>query len=528
MGKSQEEKLNTTQWKEYKTADGRDYFYNPVTKQSVWEMPAELKQLREVTKKKEESEEEEESEQEEEKKEEEWATPEAKRAAFRELLDDKGVKSTSKWEEAVKLINEDRRFNALTSAGERKQEFSVFVTQKKKREKEEERQKKVRAKDDFQEALSKWDGLKANARYKEAAEAFYEEEFYKLMEEDDRDELFQDYMDEYEKKLKEERRAQRKEQVEKIKASYTSHEEISLTSKWKDVQELLKDEETYKWLSKLEALTSWEEWVTESEKKEVEVKGKAKFRHERLTRDGFRDLMRDCLKEGELKLTSVWKDFAKTATKEDRYLAMIGMSGSTPHELFDDFLEELNDKYKDDRAKIKKFAKAAGVVVTSNSTYEEFHEKLKGEKEYLEMPKEHRVGVFDSLFSKVKEQDENAEKNAKKNRKRFVELLQKSRDMTATTTYDQAAKLLGSSSAWESVDDSTRRQCFDIFVDQLKIQSKSRKQKSPSDDGSEQASEEPKKKVAKGKEKASRKKKEEPEEEPKKSKKKRAAPESEE
>merc|ERR1712194_376126 len=132
MGKSQEEKLNTTQWKEYKTADGRDYFYNPVTKQSVWEMPAELKQLREVTKKKEE------------KEEEEWATPEAKRAAFRELLDDKGVKSTSKWEEAVKLINEDRRFNALTSAGERKQEFSVFVTQKKKREKEEERQKKVR------------------------------------------------------------------------------------------------------------------------------------------------------------------------------------------------------------------------------------------------------------------------------------------------------------------------------------------------------------------------------------------------
>merc|ERR1712194_940115 len=228
--------------------------------------------------------------------------------------------------------------------------------------------------------------------------------------------------------LKEERRAQRKEQVEKIKASYTSHEEISLTSKWKDVQELLKDEETYKWLSKLEALTSWEEWVTESEKKEVEVKGKAKFRHERLTRDGFRDLMRDCLKEGELKLTSVWKDFAKTATKEDRYLAMIGMSGSTPHELFDDFLEELNDKYKDDRAKIKKFAKAAGVVVTSNSTYEEFHEKLKGEKEHLEMPKEHRVGVFDSLFSKAKEQDENAEKNAKKNRKRFVELLQKSRD----------------------------------------------------------------------------------------------------
>merc|ERR1712178_530101 len=65
--------------------------------------------------------------------------------------------------------------------------------------------------------------------------------------------------------------------------------------------------------------------------------------------------------------------------------------------------------------------------------------------------------------------------NAKKNRKRFVELLQKTREVTASTTYEQASKLLGSSSAWEAVDEHTRRQCFDIFVDQLKIQSASRK-----------------------------------------------------
>merc|ERR1712087_797104 len=141
------------------------------------------------------------------------------------------------------------------------------------------------------------------------------------------------------------------------------------------------------------------------------------------------------------------------------------------HDLFDDFLEELQEKYKEDRAKIKKWAKAAGVVVTSSSTFQEFRDLIKHEEGYKEVPEETTRNVFESLHEKAKEQDENAEKNAKKNRKRFVELLQRTREVTASTTYDMAVKLLGSSMAWEAVDEQTRRQCFDIFVDQLRIQS---------------------------------------------------------
>merc|ERR1712151_588047 len=102
-----------------------------------------------------------------------------------------------KWEEALKLIQEDRRFNALASAGERKQAFAEFVTQSKKREKEEEREKRKRAKDDFFEALGEWKDLKVTSRYKDAAEAFVDRDFFKLIDEDERDELFQDFMDEH-------------------------------------------------------------------------------------------------------------------------------------------------------------------------------------------------------------------------------------------------------------------------------------------------------------------------------------------
>jgi len=469
--KSADEKLNTTNWKEYKTADGRDYFYNPVTKQSVWEMPLELKQLRGLAK----DEREEESEEEEKEEEPEWASQEERRAAFRELLEEKGVKCTMKWEEALKVIQEDRRFGALTTAGERKQVFAEYVTQTKKREKEQEREKRKQAKDDFVQALHDWKDLQLTSRYKDAAEAFVDQEFFKLIDESERDELFQDFMDEHEKKVREDRRKQRKEYVEKVKSIYDENSEISVLSRWREVQEALRENETFRWLTKLEALTSWEEWVLDREAKEVEAKGTAKFRHERAARDAFRELMREANVEGKLAIGASWRDFVKTCEGESRYLNMIGISGSTPHDLFEDFSEELDEKYKEDRAKVKKLAKAKGLVVSSASTIDWFSEELKDEDGFLAIPEAHRSMVFDSLLAKAKEQDEDMEKSAKKNRKRFVELLQKTREVTASTTYDMAEKLLGSVSAWDAVDETTRKQCFNIFVDQLKIQSESRR-----------------------------------------------------
>merc|ERR1711920_986107 len=166
--KSSEEKANTTTWKEYKTADGRDYFYNTATKQSVWEMPSELKRLRGLEKAAPDSDEEPEKEKEKEEAP-KWKTPEERRAAFKELLEDKGIKNNMKWDEAIKIIQEDQRFMALTKAGERKQVCAEYIQAAKKREKEEERERKKRAKDAYLDALANWENLKPNSKYVDAA-----------------------------------------------------------------------------------------------------------------------------------------------------------------------------------------------------------------------------------------------------------------------------------------------------------------------------------------------------------------------
>ena len=58
-------------------------------------------------------------------------------------------------------------------------------------------------------------------------------------------------------------------------------------------EDALRDNENFKWLSKLEALTSWEEWVTESEKAELKEKTKMKYRTERKYRDAFKELLKE-------------------------------------------------------------------------------------------------------------------------------------------------------------------------------------------------------------------------------------------
>merc|ERR1711959_225605 len=82
------------------------------------------------------------------------------------------------------------------------------------------------------------------------------------------------------------------------------------------------------------------------------------------------------------------------------------------------------------------------------------------------------------MLRKAKERAEEIEKEAKKARRKFVELLQKrTKEITENTTYDEAQSMLKKEAAWQGIEDDIRRQCFDIFRDQLaKMAEESRKE----------------------------------------------------
>jgi pre-mRNA-processing factor 40 len=63
------------------------------------------------------------------------------------------VPSSVTWEAAMRMIQDDYRFNALTRPHERKQAFNAYKIQKAKDEKEEYRLKARKAKEDLEKFL---------------------------------------------------------------------------------------------------------------------------------------------------------------------------------------------------------------------------------------------------------------------------------------------------------------------------------------------------------------------------------------
>merc|ERR1712217_862481 len=56
---------------------------------------------------------------------------------------------------------------------------------------------------------------------------------------------------------------------------------------------------------------------------------------------------------------------------------------------------------------------------------------------------------------------------AEKNRMQFVELLLKTREIASGSTYEDAVGILKDTEEWKLLDEKTRRECFEIFVDYL-------------------------------------------------------------
>lgn len=60
-----------------------------------------------------------------------------------------------------------------------------------------------------------------------------------------------------------------------------------------------------------------------------------------------------------------------------------------------------------------------------------------------------------------------SEEDQEQARLRFVELILKTKEVSAGTTYEDAKRLLSHSPHWHAVDEATRKECLEIFVEHL-------------------------------------------------------------
>lgn len=84
----------------------------------------------------------------------------------------------------------------------------------------------------------------------------------------------------------------------------------------------------------------------------------------------------------EINIKTKWADFLPSIRNDERYLEMFHTTGSRPAELFYDFIDDLEEKFEQDKYRVKEMMKDLNLPMTPNLTFESWCAVIKQHEGY--------------------------------------------------------------------------------------------------------------------------------------------------
>lgn len=412
-----------------------------------------------------------------------FANKQEAKSAFKSLLESANVQSDWTWDQAMRAIVNDKRYGALKTLGERKQAFNEYLGQRKKHEAEERRIRQKKAKEEFTTMLEESTELTSSMKWSKAITIFENDERFKAVEKSkDRQELFENYLVELEKKEKEKAEEDYRKNREEYWKFLESCDFIEVNSLWRKVSDRLEDDERCSRLEKIDRLEIFQDYIRYLEKEEEEQKKIQKEqlkRAERKNRDEFRKMMEDDIAAGVLTAKTSWREYCAKVNESSPYLTVArNTSGSTPKDLFEDVLEELENQYHDDKSRIKDAMKLCKITMTSTWTYEEFKASFSSEIESPPISDINMKLVFEEQLERVKEKEEKEAKKRQCLADDFTDLLRSLKEINTSSTWEDCKALFEDSEEYREIgDESLARETFEDYVLYLQEKAKEKERK---------------------------------------------------
>lgn len=400
--------------------------------------------------------------------------------AFKELLKEKAVTSTSTWDQALKLIANDPRFSALKQLNEKKQAFNAYKVQKQKEEKEEERKRIRTAKEDLEKYLMTCEHMHSTIKYPKAEKLFSNLSVWQGVPDKDRRDLYEDVCFELEKKEKEEAKALRKRNLKELKIILENMSKVTYKTRWSEAQKLLfkdsnfaKDQDLQN-MDKEDALIVFEEHIRELEKEheeDMEKRRRLIKRQERKDRESFLTLLDELHEQGKLHSMSLWVDLYSHISVDERFTAMLGHSGSTPLDLFKFYVEDLKARYHEDKKLIKEIVKESEFNVEHTTTFDKFVEIINQDKRVSQLDATNIKQCFNHMLEKAQAKEKERLKDEAKKQKKiehaFKSLLRKN-EVQDQAKYDELKEKLEKEDAYLALgNDDERKRVLDDYFNQL-------------------------------------------------------------
>jgi len=528
--KTEVEKLiDECRWKEYKSDSGRSYYHDIETKESCWTIPEELEKLKErleeekkaLAEKPESSSEEEvtdyeatdndEDDDEDKKNDEmtskfgkkEWTSKEEAKQAFKDLLREKNVPSTATWEQTMKLIVHDYRFEALPKVNEKKQVFNTYKQQKANEEKEQDRERAKENREKLRLYLEEHPRMHSHVRWRKACDMFENDKTWSVVPERERKDLFEDVIFYLAKREKEDEKKLHLYNKQYMLEVFSKMEGLVHRTLWSEVQNILRENPVYKNDDKIQeimmqdkedALTAFMDYLKELERdyeeERIHEKNRVKRQH-RKYREAFCTLLDELHKHGLINSMSRWMDLFPKLKPDKRFLDMLGIPGSTPLDLFKFFVEDLKSRYSEEKKIIKDILKDKQFQVEINTTFEEYNAIVIGDQQSETLDPGNIKSAFNSMHEKAeareKERLKKEERDGRRKESAFRSMLKAVvPSLENAETWEEVRPKIESDESFQAITlESERIRVFNEWMEVQKSKKKEKKRKHRRRSGSE-------------------------------------------
>lgn len=363
------------------------------------------------------------------------------------------------------MMKDDERYNAIKAVGQKKQIFSDYIQQLKRKDREESRVKKQNAKENFMRMLDSSGILKPESKYYRTSHFFQGDPRWRILDEKEREELFQDYLDELEKRDIEKAKNQRRQHKKVLRKILEDREDIDSTTRWSTACRLLQNVPAFNELDKKDRLAVFSRYVTETEKAILDAKKIERRTRERKNREAFRQLLDEHTKAGTLTAMTHWRPFVHMIKDDPRYQNLAGQVGSTPKELFDDMVNKEKESLKEYKDMMLEALK--GIELRYDTSFDEVLEKA-GDK-ISGIPEEKKHLVFRIIHDDVIDEYKEVQRKKKKAVRRFEDFLRSYPNFSSATKLEDIAPVLADNTAkFRRLSPGTVRHIFDKYSDRVR------------------------------------------------------------
>lgn len=239
--------------------------------------------------------------------------------------------------------------------------------------------------------------------------------------------------------------------------------------------EAFTQDETFRPLHKVDVLQAFEAHVKQLERRLNDARQKdkkLKDRRDRQARDGFRELLQEKLRVGQLTAGSKWQDFVPQIENDERFTALVGTDGSGPLDLFWDLVEEEERKIRSKRNDALDILDEQRYEMTPETSVEEFSAVMQRDSRAFRWSHQEMKLVHDKLMEKIHKRAEEDKALAERSQRKAVDNLRSvikhlEPPVNIDDSFESVKPRLESYKEYQVLDDDAREIAFSKYIRRL-------------------------------------------------------------